>query len=58
MKVTKQEVEKAKADYDDKAEGSMVVLLNGQLLDGAEAAWDKYFELKQEYENGNSKTNQ
>ena len=58
MKVTKQEVEKAYDAYRAAAEGSVVVLLNGQLLDGAEAAWDKYFELKQEYENGNSKTNQ
>ena len=50
--VTKEDVEKAKAAFDAAAEGSVVVLLNGQLLDGAEAAWDNYIKLKVEFENG------
>ena len=57
MKVTKEEVDKANAAayaaaYATAAEDPEA-LLNGQLLfDGAEAAWDNYIKLKQEYEDG------
>ena len=48
--VTKEDVERAKAEWEAAAEDSVVVLLNGQLLDGAEAAWDNYVELKETFE--------
>ena len=54
--VTKEAVDKAydaafAAAYAAVAEDSEAFLLNGQLLGGAEAAWDKYIKLKREYDN-------
>jgi hypothetical protein len=56
--VTKEDVEKANAaayaaTYAAAAEDSEAFLLNGQLLDDAVVAWDKYIKLKLEYENEN-----
>ena len=47
--VTKEDVDKAKAAFDAAAKDSEAFLLNGQLLDGAEAAWDNYIELKEAF---------
>ena len=48
MAVTKEDVDKAKADY-DKADATA----DAADYAAADAAWDKYWELKEEYENGN-----
>ena len=47
MKVTKEEVEKAKAASDAAVSAADAALFS------AEAAWKKYIKLKEEFENGN-----
>lgn len=54
MKVTKEQVDKAKANYDAICQA----IINATYADeaaakaAAEAAWDKYRKLKREYDNG------
>ena len=51
--VTKKEVERAKAIAADWAADAVAVTAADRVVEKAEAAWDKYTELKEEFENGN-----
>ena len=59
MKVTKEEVDKARADHEaaktaadaaDKAEA----IYNAAAWEVADAAWDRYWELEREFEDGSN----
>lgn len=47
MRVTKEDVDKAKADYD----AADYAAANGEYEGAAAAAWERYIKLKREFEN-------
>jgi len=49
--ITQEDVEKAKAAFDAAFDAAGGVSADWDAFDAAEAAWDKYIELKREFQN-------